>query len=64
MASQIPIEVYAAKESLQISTEQRRDQHDLRVDTLIFEDSSENPDDASAAFPESPLRIESLHALK
>ena len=64
MASQIPIEVYAAKESLQISSEQRRDQHDLRVDTLIFEDSSENPDDASPAFPESPLRIESLHAMK
>ena len=64
MASEIPIEVYAAGESLQISSEQRRDQHDLRVDTLIFEDSSENPDDASPAFPESPLRIESLHAMK
>ena len=64
MASEIPIEVYAAGESLQISSEQLRDQHDLRVDTLIFEDSSENPDDASPAFPEPPLRIESLHAMK
>ena len=64
MASQIPIEDYATGESLQISSEHGLDQHNLSGGTLIFEDSGENPDDASPVFPEPPLRIESLHAMK
>ena len=65
MSAPIPIETLGTGSIPETPYASGPDNNDTSIGTLIFEDSSGNPDDASpASSPEPPLRVESLHAMK